>query len=178
MTDGGWSGYPEGHKLKRLYKFIRFLDHSYRIATVINFLVFLVDGKYRSLLERLLRMRLIYIHPRVARQVNFEFMNQQLLWQGFAEFWMFMAPLVNFDRIFRGIQGMFRVFTGPVADSVPGCPVCHVDPILNPYKANCGHLFCYYCVRASRMSDTAFRCPRCYQRIVSETPYIATVNDR
>lgn len=51
--------------------------------SIINFLVFLVDGKYRSLLDRALRMRLVYIHPLTARAVSFEWMNRQLVWHGF-----------------------------------------------------------------------------------------------
>jgi len=170
MTDAGWGAYPEGHYLRRIYSFCRFLDHAYRIAAIINFLSFLINGRYRSLIERFLKIRLVYIHSKVARQVNFEFMNQQLLWHGFAEFWLFMSPLLNFDGIFRGFRRVFRFFSGPVPDNIPGCGVCRADPILTPYRANCGHLFCYYCVRASRMAETVFRCPRCSERIHSESP--------
>lgn len=30
----------------------------------------------------MLRMRLVYIRPRLPRQVSFDFMNQQLVWHG------------------------------------------------------------------------------------------------
>ncbi len=40
--------------------------------------------RYMSLVDRLVRMRLTYARPSVARYVNFEFMNRQLVWTGFA----------------------------------------------------------------------------------------------
>lgn len=81
-------------------------------------------------IDRLLGMRLVYGRPSVARFVNFEFMNRQLVWHGFSvgyptfpahcgsikrliqrcpqEFLMFLTPLINADRIKRGIYRLFR----------------------------------------------------------------------
>ena len=63
-----------------------------------------LNHRYRSLVDRILGMRLVYQHPKTARQISFEFMNQQLVWQGFSEFIMFILPLLNLDKIRRSMK--------------------------------------------------------------------------
>ncbi|KAK4701548.1 peroxin-2, partial [Phenoliferia sp. Uapishka_3] len=69
------------------------------IAGLANFLVFLYDGRYRTLVDRLLGMRLIYAERSVSRNVSFEFLNRQLVWEAFTEFLLFLVPLVNMHRL-------------------------------------------------------------------------------
>ena len=54
-----------------------------QIAGLINFLVFLYDGRYRTMVDRVLGMRLIYDKREVSRNVSFEFLNRQLVWEAF-----------------------------------------------------------------------------------------------
>jgi peroxin-2 len=82
-------------------------DQLSSAAKLINFLVFLYNGRcapipspahaellqfpklifirglarYRSLLDRILGLRLVYAQPSVDRNVSFEFLNRQLVWE-------------------------------------------------------------------------------------------------
>jgi hypothetical protein len=52
-----------------------------RLLGLLNFLAFLATGSSRSLLERILRIRLVPLSSQLRRTVAFEFLNRQLLWQ-------------------------------------------------------------------------------------------------
>ena len=48
------------------------------------------------------------------------------------------------------------------------CPICACPEILLPYTAwPCGHVFCYYCLRANCEADVAFSCPLDGRRVAS-----------
>ncbi|GAA5997243.1 pex2/pex10/pex12 family protein [Rhodotorula paludigena] len=64
-----------------------------------NFLVFLYNGRYRTLIDRVLKMRLVYSQRSFVPNVSFEFLNRQLVWEAFTEFLLFLLPLVNLHRL-------------------------------------------------------------------------------
>ncbi len=77
-------------------------------AAFVSFLVFLLHGRYRTLLDRLLRMRLAPPTSQVAREVSFEYLNRQLVWHAFTEFLLFVLPLVGINRWRRWLTRMWR----------------------------------------------------------------------
>ncbi|KAI8456667.1 Pex12 amino terminal region-domain-containing protein [Phakopsora pachyrhizi] len=66
---------------------------------LINFLIFLLNGRYRSLLERFLRIRLRYSQRGSFRNVSYEFLNRQLVWESVTDFVLFLLPLINVTRL-------------------------------------------------------------------------------
>ncbi|GAA6063918.1 hypothetical protein JCM10212_003536 [Sporobolomyces blumeae] len=70
-----------------------------QIAALASFLVFLYNGRYRTLIDRILKMRLVYAQRSVMPNVSFEYLNRQLVWEAFTEFLLFLMPLVNLHRI-------------------------------------------------------------------------------
>lgn len=66
-----------------VFELIRLGEKLGQIAGLANFLVFLYDGRYRTLVDRVLGMRLIYNQRAVNRNVSFEFLNRQLVWEAF-----------------------------------------------------------------------------------------------
>ncbi|GAA5867901.1 hypothetical protein JCM3774_004715 [Rhodotorula dairenensis] len=63
-----------------------------------NLLIFLYNGKYRTLIDRVLKMRLVYARRAFTPNVSFEFLNRQLVWEAFTEFLLFLLPLINLHR--------------------------------------------------------------------------------
>ncbi|EGC36519.1 hypothetical protein DICPUDRAFT_150983 [Dictyostelium purpureum] len=184
----GWSERPSTDFRKRLWNLMNFLESSYKALSILNFLAFLYDGKYVTLVNRVLHMRLVYAHPTLSRNISFEYMNRLLVWHGFTEFILFIMPLINIDRIksflYRVlIKNSFGSNTSSSSASssssslqqlqkqqlliqqqqmvLSKCPICMNDPISIPYTSDCGHLFCYYCIKTSCMIDSSFTCPRC-----------------
>lgn len=92
-------GYEEPTALvKTLSKFASWASTTHEVAGLVSFLVFLYNGKYRTLIDRVLRMRLAPASARTSREVSFEYLNRQLVWHAFTEFLLFLLPLVGIAR--------------------------------------------------------------------------------
>lgn len=81
---------------------------THSVAAFISFLVFLVNGRYRTLLDRVLRLRLTPPSSQISREVSFEYLNRQLVWHAFTEFLLFLLPLVGISRWRRWISRAWR----------------------------------------------------------------------
>lgn len=77
-------------------------------AAFASFLVFLYNGRYRTLLDRILRLRLAPPSSQVSREVSFEYLNRQLVWHAFTEFLLFLLPLVGVSRWRRWLARAWR----------------------------------------------------------------------
>lgn len=89
--------------------------HSFAAFT--SFLLFLLNGRYRTLLDRILRLRLISPSNHLSRQVSFEYLNRQLVWHAFTEFLLFVLPLVGISRWRRWISRAWQKTTAMVRQS-------------------------------------------------------------
>lgn len=81
---------------------------THSIAAFVSFLVFLVNGRYRTLVDRILRIRLAPPSAQASREVSFEYLNRQLVWHAFTEFLLFLLPLVGISRWRRWISRAWR----------------------------------------------------------------------
>lgn len=73
-----------------------------------SFLVFLINGRYRTMLDRVLRLRLAPPTSQVSREISFEYLNRQLVWHAFTEFLLFVLPLVGISRWRRWLARAWR----------------------------------------------------------------------
>ncbi|KAH9906512.1 Pex12 amino terminal region-domain-containing protein [Xylariomycetidae sp. FL2044] len=116
--------------------------HSF--AAFASFLVFLLHGRYRTLLDRVLKIRLAAPTNQINREVSFEYLNRQLVWHAFTEFLLFVLPLVGINRWRRWLSRTWRktkeiISVGPDgegSDEKKGelaflpertCPICYKD---------------------------------------------------
>ena len=128
---------------------VRILSHwTSRFTTVhsaaacASFLVFLLHGRYRTLLDRILRMRLAPPTSQVSREVSFEYLNRQLVWHAFTEFLLFVLPLIGINRWRRWLSRTWRktkeiIHAGPQDGAAPSgeyaflpertCAICYQD---------------------------------------------------
>lgn len=81
---------------------------THSVAAFVSFLVFLVNGRYRTLIDRILRMRLTPPSAQASREVSFEYLNRQLVWHAFTEFLLFLLPLVGISRWRRWLSRAWR----------------------------------------------------------------------
>jgi peroxin-2 len=98
---------PESTRLKLLGRLTEMAGSAHDVLGLASFLVFLVDGRYRTVTDRLLRLRLTPTSHSTSREVSFEYLNRQLVWHAFTEFLLFLLPLVGISR-WRRI--LFRTF--------------------------------------------------------------------
>ena len=69
----------------------------------------------RSVLERLLRARLVYSRAAMARALSFEYLNRQLVWHELSELLLFLLPLVNVGRLKAAVMARLPRLGPPAA---------------------------------------------------------------
>ncbi|TKA76532.1 hypothetical protein B0A55_05673 [Friedmanniomyces simplex] len=94
--------------IRRLSRLTTLAGSAHEIAAFASFLVFLYNGKYRTLADRLLRLRLVPSSNQTSREVSFEYLNRQLVWHAFTEFLLFLLPLVGISRWRRWIARAWK----------------------------------------------------------------------
>lgn len=95
-------------RVKNLKKLASVAESVHAGAAFASFLVFLVRGQYRTLLDRILRMRLAPPTSQVSREVSFEYLNRQLVWHAFTEFLLFVLPLIGINKWRRWLMRTWR----------------------------------------------------------------------
>ncbi|KAL4220907.1 peroxisome assembly protein (Peroxin-2) [Mactra antiquata] len=155
----------------KIDRMIKWLETGFKLATLINFLVFLCKGSYLTLLERLVGIRSVFPHKQGMRQVTFEYMTRELLWHGFSELLFFIVPLVNFQRIKNFvIQKLLSSSASKSSQMLPAernltsCAICSDWPI-RAQEIGCHHVFCHYCIHSNYAADPSFACPICTYRV-------------
>ncbi|XP_034019859.1 peroxisome biogenesis factor 2 isoform X2 [Thalassophryne amazonica] len=138
-----------------------------QIASLINFLVFLRKGHHPVLAERIVGAKAVFSQPNVVRDVNYLYMNRELLWHGFAEFLIFMIPLLNSMSLNAKVCSfLFGRKTASKEKTKDGkglwkeCGICGEWPTM-PHVLGCQHVFCYYCIKSHSMADAHLTCPKC-----------------
>ncbi|XP_029313623.1 LOW QUALITY PROTEIN: peroxisome biogenesis factor 2 [Cottoperca gobio] len=138
-----------------------------QLASLINFLVFLKKGRHPVLAERIVGARAAFSKPDVVRDVAYQYMNRELMWHGFAEFLIFLLPLINTRKLKAAVSSI--VLGGQSADGKGGterqeawkeCGLCGEWPTM-PHTVGCRHVFCYYCIKSNSIADAYLTCPRC-----------------
>lgn len=103
------NGYDEPSRwTKLLGSATTVLDSTHNVAAFASFCVFLVNGQYRTITDRILRMRLVPASNQTSREVSFEYLNRQLVWHAFTEFLLFLLPLVGISRWRRWIARAWK----------------------------------------------------------------------
>jgi peroxin-2 len=95
-------------KMALLSRVTELLNNTHDVASLASFLIFLTNGRYRTLTDRLLRLRLTPTSHSTSREVSFEYLNRQLVWHAFTEFLLFLLPLVGISRWRRILSRTWR----------------------------------------------------------------------
>jgi len=103
------NGYDQpSPRLRKLSRLSDAISTIHSTAAFASFLVFLLNGRYRTILDRILKLRLAPPTSQVSREVSFEYLNRQLVWHAFTEFLLFVLPLVGISRWRRWLARAWR----------------------------------------------------------------------
>ncbi|ODN79814.1 hypothetical protein L202_03711 [Cryptococcus amylolentus CBS 6039] len=162
-----WPDLPQHDWRLKCWKAIGRVESVANMWAAVSWAMFLWDGKYPSLLLRLLGLRLTPSQPHLSKLVSYEFMNRQLVWNAFTEFLMFAVPLmppmvsssaVSPQEWLKPIRGLFSQRTDIDYQSLPIIPPAELAAEKrNEVKVHKGPL--------AHLPKTT--CPICYLRHTS-----------
>ena len=174
MTLHAWFA-SESSVLRTVYRLASTSQLVLSVLSTANFLLFLVHGRYPSLVLRLLRVRLVYLRSRVSRQLSFDYMHQQLAFSVITDFLTFALPFLPW-RLFRSLYHYALAFLFPHRKTEPAnaasaagieaeadvCGVCGRNERLNASVVlPCLHVYCWYCCAAHMAEEAVWRCVVC-----------------
>ncbi|WMV22321.1 hypothetical protein MTR67_015706, partial [Solanum verrucosum] len=122
--------------------------------------------RYRNLIERALRARLIYGSPNTNRAMSFEYMNRQLVWHEFSELLLLLLPLLNSSSIKNFLRPFSKDKSSDSSVDDTLCPICQGKPTIPFLAIPCQHSYCYYCLQTRCSSAPSFCFPRCGDRLL------------
>ncbi|ORX76443.1 hypothetical protein BCR32DRAFT_236550 [Anaeromyces robustus] len=177
MTNNGWSEYNNRNPKKKIWKLFQLLEKMYKLSSLINFYTFLYNGKYTSVVDRLLNIRLVYDNENANRIISNDYLSFQLVWSVLTNFLLFILPFINIKGMKNYLKGLLNLkrinkYKDLAYDQ---CAICKENkgdedtpcPIHIPYITNCGHVFCYYCIKSEMINSSGnakksmYMCPRC-----------------
>ncbi|KAG6903498.1 hypothetical protein C0995_005521 [Termitomyces sp. Mi166 len=99
-----WPDAPSSDRRRKAWDVLTSLESFYTLLTLPSFLMFLWNGKYRTIADRLFNMSLVPARQLTKREVSYEFMNRQMVWHAFTEFLLFLLPLINARNLRRRVS--------------------------------------------------------------------------
>ncbi|XP_063215861.1 peroxisome biogenesis factor 2 isoform X3 [Bacillus rossius redtenbacheri] len=142
-------------------------ETALQLAGLANALVFLVHGRYPTLVDRALTQDVVTAWPEPP--AGYQFLTRELLWHTLVDVFTFVLPLVNYHYTWRKLRSVLAKrgvgqsgSQGLTFTPATRCPICEDSPV-NPYHMGCAHVFCYYCLQAHCLADAKFECPLCGQ---------------
>ncbi|KAI0796613.1 Pex12 amino terminal region-domain-containing protein [Abortiporus biennis] len=106
-----WPDAPSSDARRKAWDLLTRLESWHGLFGLINFIAFLWNGRYRTLVDRILNLRLIPARRLSKRAVSYEFMNRQMVWHAFTEFLLFLLPLVNTRALRRWLVRLYSQLT-------------------------------------------------------------------
>jgi len=135
----------------------------YKLFLFTNFLIFLYQGKYFHIYERLTQMKTKHNHPPSIRILDYTYMKRELIWHTLNET---LATIIPFLTSFKTRIFLRKYLSGRFIQPLKQtdqCAVCE-QSIVMPHESigsDCKHYFCYVCA----FSLIEQSCPICFQTI-------------
>ncbi|XBI00621.1 hypothetical protein VPH35_129600 [Triticum aestivum] len=152
---------------RRAWGLVQHAEGLYRAVSFFNLLSFLYGGRYKTLVERILKARLVYGSPNMNRAVSFEYMNRQLVWNEFSEMLLLLLPLLNSSSVKKFLLPFSKDKSASSSGDEANCPICVSSPSIPFVALPCQHRYCYYCLRTRSAATSSYRCARCNEVVVA-----------
>ncbi|ORX60839.1 hypothetical protein BCR36DRAFT_401152 [Piromyces finnis] len=186
ITINGWGEYSNKNPKKKFWKLLQSFEKMYQLSSLINFYAFLYNGKYTSVVDRLLKIRLVYDNENLNRIISNDYLSFQLAWSVLTNFLLFILPFINIKGMKNYFKGLLNIKKINKYKDLPKdqCAICKENkgddascPVHIPYITNCGHIFCYYCIKSEMINSSGnekksmYICPRCSTIVSDIEPY-------
>jgi peroxin-2 len=161
-----WANSPSKWK-STAARSIRWIGAAIRVLQIIHVVVFLMEGRYRSMSDRLVGMRLVVGEQRMQRLVNLVYLNQHVAWQSWSSFLTVALPAMRLGSLLSRVSSVGGTVLAGVAAGQPGvvqkgyCCACREPLVLCRRASPCGHSYCHHCIVTRLQAATTFPCTTC-----------------
>lgn len=143
INSGSFLGKIKNYFINNRLDMLSKIDNLVKMANLVNFTVFLINGRYSSVIHRILGITETPITSDISRfdgsTVNYEFQNRQLVWNVMTEFLVFILPLLQLRKLRKMAGKLFgksknslevQSGNGPFVTAytslpVSECAICH-----------------------------------------------------
>ena len=162
-----YTGYRK--HIPRILQMSKYFDTTVNLLSFINFLLFIVHGRYSTVLERVLNLKHIFNTKPSPRYIDYEYMRKEMVWDQTTNTILAIIPFVNFQKVFYQLNKQYRrIFPSTVSttqgrshEDILKCGIC-LEQVINPYiTSSCHHIFCYFCLQGNVSLHQDFSCPYC-----------------
>mmetsp|Transcript_3185 Transcript_3185/g.4721 ORF Transcript_3185/g.4721 Transcript_3185/m.4721 type:complete len:282 (-) Transcript_3185:3791-4636(-) len=103
--------------------------------------------------------------------LNVSYAHRRWTYEEFLRTFLMLSPFTSFQDTIsfsKFLTSPFRQLHDYVRSrKKDSCTLCQDEPIVVPYAADCGHLYCYSCLWNAINCRDRFSCPRCGHKIIS-----------
>ncbi|GMN37186.1 hypothetical protein TIFTF001_006596 [Ficus carica] len=196
-----WGDSEQRPLARRAWILLQRIEGFYKAASFGNLLIFLYTGKYRNLIERALRARLVYGSPNMNRAVSFDAcgwadlirkngihpdsdvshgvdypMSNPSRGDSHLEMLLLLLPLLNSASMKNFLRPFSKNKSSGSAEDDSACPICQANPTTPFLALPCEHRYCYYCLRTRCAAVPSFRCSRCNEPVTAMQRHGGFVN--
>ncbi|CAF0727457.1 unnamed protein product [Brachionus calyciflorus] len=158
---------------RKIDNYLNFLGAIFKSVSFLNYLMFLFNGKYLHLWERLLKLEPSYNREQLIKSYNHEVSEREELWQTYFSIFKLIDSYASFDKIYSKITKIrSRKYQNESELNIKCCPICEIEPSMIHCSKNydklesCKHIYCYLCIKkALNEHDNKFECPICKKYI-------------
>ncbi|XP_004983231.1 peroxisome biogenesis protein 2 isoform X1 [Setaria italica] len=134
-----WGDLEQRPLARRAWGLVQNAEGLYQAASFFNLLLFLYGGRYKTIVERILKARLVYGSPNMNRAVSFEYMNRQLVWNEFSEMLLLLLPLLNSSSVKKFLLPFSKDKSAGSFGDEANCPICRSSPSIPFIALPCQH---------------------------------------
>lgn len=147
-------------------RLLHWLGATVRALNILHVIIFLMEGRYRSLADRLVGMRLVSGEQRMKRLVNLVYLNQHIGWQTWSSFLSLVLPMMRLGSVVSRVTAVGGTVLAGVAAGQGGvreghCSACREPLVLSRRAVPCGHTYCYYCITTRLQTAPSYPCSVC-----------------
>ncbi len=145
----------------------------FKFSRLLNYLIFLYNGDYLHLWERLFRLKPFYKQMQTLREINTKYTERLVLWQSYFVLIKFLNTTFDLKLFLKKLR--MKISNNNETDltmasrddamsehfRVKHCGICNDRLTLACQSNSCQHFFCFYCVQFRIHKENDNSCPIC-----------------
>jgi peroxin-2 len=157
FNKSNFNGEQNQNQTRSIDKYVEYFKAFFKLATFLNYLTFLYNGKYLHLWQRFVKMRPIYKNMQFMRENDTKINEREELWQSYFILFKLINSLIDFKKLKKKLTRILPVDSNKYLSSLQidlkTCGICQKEPTMVHSSidyskiTSCKHVFCYYCIK-------------------------------